>query len=90
MLALRHSALYSQFIALYFILQMQDKYYIHQDISRKNFKKLFTLAIANVKNSLKQCNGSVIIPNGPVNSEVNLSMYHRRWPSYGRNICRVN
>jgi hypothetical protein len=31
--------------------------------------------IANVNNSLKQCNGSVIIPNGPVNSEVNLSMY---------------
>jgi hypothetical protein len=31
--------------------------------------------IVNVKNSLKQCNGSVIIPNVPVNSEVNLSMY---------------
>ena len=25
--------------------------------------------------SLKQCNSSVIIPNGPVNSEVNLSVY---------------
>jgi hypothetical protein len=27
------------------------------------------------KNSLKHCNGPVIIPNGPVNSEANLSMY---------------
>jgi hypothetical protein len=31
--------------------------------------------IVNVNNSLKQCNSDVIIPNGPVNSEVNLSMY---------------
>jgi hypothetical protein len=54
---------------------MQDKYYIHQDISGKNLKKLFMLVIVNVKNSLKQSNGSVIIPNGPVNSEVNLSKY---------------
>jgi hypothetical protein len=37
--------------------------------------QLFILVIVNVENSLKQCNGSVIIPNGPVNSEVNLSMY---------------
>jgi hypothetical protein len=69
------SALYSQFIVLHFILQTQDKYYTHQDISRKNLKKFSVPVIVNVKNSLKQCNGSVIIPNGPVNSEVNLSMY---------------
>jgi hypothetical protein len=70
----RHSALYSQFIVLYYILQTQDNY-IHQDISRNYLKKLYILVIANVNSSLKQCNGSVIIPNGPVNSEVNLSMY---------------
>jgi hypothetical protein len=56
----------------------------------KNLKKLFVLVIVNVKNSLKQCNGSVIIPNGPVISEVNLSMYPWWWPSHGRNMCRVN
>jgi hypothetical protein len=55
---------------LYYILQTQDKYYIHQDISRKNLKKLFILVIINVKNGPKECNGSVIIPNGPVKSEV--------------------
>jgi hypothetical protein len=33
------------------------------------------LSTANVNSSLKQCNSVVIIPNGPVNSEVNLSMY---------------
>jgi hypothetical protein len=70
----QHSALYSQFIVLYFILQTQNKYYIHQDISRNNLKKFCILVIVNVNNSLKQCNGSVIIPNGPVNSEVNLSI----------------
>jgi hypothetical protein len=86
----RHSALYSQFTVLYYILQTQDKYYIHQDISRNYLKKLCILVITNVNNSLKQCNGSVIIPNGPVNSEVNLSMYPWWWPSHGRNMCRVN
>jgi hypothetical protein len=54
---------------------MDDKYYIHHNISRNNLNKFCILAIANVNNSLKQCNGAVIIPNGPVNSEVNLSMY---------------
>jgi hypothetical protein len=71
----RHSALDLQFIVLYFILQTQDKYCIHRDISRNNLKKFCTLVIVNVNNSLKQCNGAVIIPNGPVNSEVNLSVY---------------
>jgi hypothetical protein len=70
-----HSALYSQFIVLHYILQTQDKYYIHQYISRNYLNKLCVPVIANVNNSLKQCNGSVIIPNGPVNSEVNLLMY---------------
>jgi hypothetical protein len=71
----RHSALYSQFIVLYYILQTQDKFCIHRDISRKTLKKFCILVIVKVKNSLKLCNGSVIIPNGPLNSEVILSMY---------------
>jgi hypothetical protein len=44
----RHSALYTQFIVLYFTLLMQDKYYIHQDISRKSLKKLCIPVIVNV------------------------------------------
>jgi spore germination protein GerM len=53
----RHSALYSQYIVLYYIHQTQDKHYIHQDISRNYLKKFCILVIANIKNSLKQCNG---------------------------------
>jgi hypothetical protein len=71
----RHSALYSQFTVLYYILQTHDTYYIHQDSSRNNSKKFCILVIVNVNNNLKQCNSAVIIPNGPVNSEANLSMY---------------
>ena len=40
-------------------------------------------------NSVKQCNGSVIIPNGPVNSEVNLSVY-RDDGRVTAETCRVN
>jgi hypothetical protein len=46
--------------------------------------------IVSVRNSLTQCNGPVMIPYGPVNSEVILSMYPWWWPGHGRNICRVN
>jgi hypothetical protein len=62
----------------------QNIYYIITGTSKKNFTKQThpfgltksaKLVIANVNNSFKQCNGSVVIPNGPVNSEVNLSMY---------------
>jgi hypothetical protein len=45
----RHSALYSQFIVLYFTLLTQDKYYIHQDVSIKSLKKLCIPVIVNGK-----------------------------------------
>jgi spore germination protein GerM len=53
----RHSALYSQFIVLYYTLQTPDKYYIHRDISRNYLKKLCILVTVNVNSSLKLCNG---------------------------------
>jgi hypothetical protein len=43
----RHSALHSQFIVLCFTLVTQDKYYIHQDNSRKSLKKFCLPVIVN-------------------------------------------
>jgi hypothetical protein len=52
-----HSALYSQYIVLYYILLTQYKHYIHQDITRKSLKKFCIPLTVNVNYSIKQCNG---------------------------------
>jgi hypothetical protein len=70
----QHSALYSQFTVLHFTLLTQDKYFIQRDISRNSLKKFCIPVIVNV-NIASNSVTVVIIPNGPVNSEVKLSTY---------------
>jgi hypothetical protein len=49
---------------LHYILQTQDKYYIHKDNSRNNLKIFYILVKVNVHCNLERSNGYVIVPNG--------------------------